>query len=80
MAAGSEPARTSPQREGKYPPPPDASPHHGVWKIAGEVVALGDGATLALGAKICAGWRMAAATPNIASCRQTQCAALAGRL
>ena len=41
------------QREGKYPPPPDASPIMGL-EIAGEVVALGDGATLALGAKICA--------------------------
>jgi NADPH2:quinone reductase len=41
------------QRTGKYPPPPDASPILGL-EIAGEVVALGEGATLPIGSKICA--------------------------
>jgi putative PIG3 family NAD(P)H quinone oxidoreductase len=41
------------QRTGKYPPPPDASPILGL-EIAGEVVAVGEGATLAIGTKICA--------------------------
>lgn len=41
------------QRTGAYPPPPGASPILGL-EIAGEVVALGEGATLAIGAKICA--------------------------
>ena len=41
------------QRTGSYPPPPGASPILGL-EIAGEVVALGEGATLALGSKVCA--------------------------
>ncbi|MBL6749986.1 MAG: NAD(P)H-quinone oxidoreductase [Nevskia sp.] len=42
------------QREGKYPPPPDASPVLGL-EIAGEVVALGAGvAAPAVGSKVCA--------------------------
>jgi NADPH:quinone reductase len=41
------------QRKGSYPPPPGASPILGL-EIAGEVVALGEGATLALGTKVCA--------------------------
>jgi NADPH2:quinone reductase len=41
------------QRAGSYPPPPGASPILGL-EIAGEVVALGEGATLALGSKVCA--------------------------
>ena len=41
------------QRKGAYPPPPDASPILGL-EVAGEVVALGAGATLPLGARVCA--------------------------
>ena len=42
------------QREGKYPPPADASPIMGL-EVAGEVVALGDGANqFAIGDKVCA--------------------------
>jgi NADPH:quinone reductase len=41
------------QREGKYPPPPGASPIMGL-EVAGEVVALGEGAEgFALGDKVC---------------------------
>jgi NADPH2:quinone reductase len=41
------------QRKGAYPPPPGASPILGL-EIAGEVVAAGEGATLAIGAQVCA--------------------------
>jgi NADPH2:quinone reductase len=41
------------QREGKYPPPPGASPILGL-EVAGEIAALGAGATLKLGDKVCA--------------------------
>ena len=42
------------QRKGAYPPPPDASPLLGL-EVAGEVVALGEGATaFAIGDKVCA--------------------------
>lgn len=42
------------QRQGKYPPPPGASPIPGL-EVAGEVVALGPGVTgPAVGAKVCA--------------------------
>jgi NADPH2:quinone reductase len=41
------------QRKGAYPPPPDASPILGL-EIAGEVAALGEGATLAVGTPVCA--------------------------
>lgn len=40
------------QRKGLYPPPPGASPHLGL-EVAGEVVAAGPGATLAVGSKVC---------------------------
>ena len=40
-------------RSGSYPPPPGASPLLGL-EVAGEVVALGEGATLALGERVCA--------------------------
>jgi len=41
------------QRQGKYPPPPDASPILGL-EVAGEIAALGAGATLKLGERVCA--------------------------
>src|SRR6185295_3779560 len=42
------------QRQGKYPPPPGASDVPGL-EVAGEVVAVGEGATgLALGERVCA--------------------------
>lgn len=42
------------QRQGHYPPPPDASPILGL-EVAGEVVAIGDGAQgYSLGDKVCA--------------------------
>lgn len=41
------------QRKGAYPPPPGASPILGL-EVAGEVVALGEGATLALGGPVTA--------------------------
>ena len=42
------------QRQGKYPPPPGASPHIGL-EVAGEVVALGEGASKCkLGDRVCA--------------------------
>ena len=41
------------QRSGAYPPPPDASPLLGL-EVAGEVVACGEGATLAVGSRVCA--------------------------
>jgi putative PIG3 family NAD(P)H quinone oxidoreductase len=41
------------QREGKYPPPPGASPVMGL-EVSGEIVALGTGATLKLGDRVCA--------------------------
>ncbi|MGV3548346.1 NAD(P)H-quinone oxidoreductase [Rhizobium sp.] len=42
------------QRQGSYPPPPGASPILGL-EVAGEVVAVGDGATgFSLGHKVCA--------------------------
>ena len=40
------------QRKGLYPPPPGASPHLGL-EVAGEVVAVGPGVALAVGAKVC---------------------------
>ena len=40
------------QRKGLYPPPPGASPHLGL-EVAGEVVAAGPGATLAVGSNVC---------------------------
>jgi NADPH2:quinone reductase len=41
------------QREGKYPPPPDASPVLGL-EVAGEVAAVGDGVdSLAVGDRVC---------------------------
>ena len=41
------------QRQGLYPPPPGASPLPGL-EIAGTIVALGEGADLALGQQVCA--------------------------
>jgi putative PIG3 family NAD(P)H quinone oxidoreductase len=41
------------QRQGKYPPPPGASPILGL-EVAGEIAALGAGATLKLGDTVCA--------------------------
>ncbi|MES2461383.1 MAG: NAD(P)H-quinone oxidoreductase [Armatimonadota bacterium] len=41
------------QREGKYPPPPGASPLMGL-EVAGVVVARGEQATLAMGEAVCA--------------------------
>ena len=41
------------QREGKYPPPPGASPLLGL-EVAGVVTARGETATLAIGASVCA--------------------------
>ena len=41
------------QREGKYPPPPGASPVLGL-EVSGEIAALGAGATLKLGERVCA--------------------------
>jgi putative PIG3 family NAD(P)H quinone oxidoreductase len=41
------------QRQGKYAPPPGASPILGL-EVAGEIAALGAGATLKLGARVCA--------------------------
>jgi len=41
------------QREGKYPPPPGASPVMGL-EVSGEIAALGTGATLKLGDRVCA--------------------------
>ncbi len=41
------------QRQGKYPPPPDASPVLGL-EVAGEIVAVGEGvATHAVGERVC---------------------------
>ena len=40
------------QRKGLYPPPPGASPHLGL-EVAGEVVAVGPGVSLAVGTKVC---------------------------
>ena len=40
------------QREGKYPPPPGASPHLGL-EVAGEVVAVGPGVSIQMGAQMC---------------------------
>lgn len=40
------------QRKGAYPPPPGASPHLGL-EVAGEVVAAGPGAALAIGSQVC---------------------------
>lgn len=42
------------QREGKYPPPPDASPYLGL-EVSGDVVALGEGvSSFAVGDAVCA--------------------------
>jgi NADPH2:quinone reductase len=41
------------QRQGKYPPPPGASPVLGL-EVSGEIAALGAGATLKLGERVCA--------------------------
>jgi putative PIG3 family NAD(P)H quinone oxidoreductase len=41
------------QRQGKYPPPPGASPVMGL-EVSGEIAALGAGATLKLGERVCA--------------------------
>ena len=41
------------QRQGKYPPPPGASLIPGL-EVAGEVIAVGAGTTLAIGQQVCA--------------------------
>jgi NADPH:quinone reductase len=41
------------QRQGKYPPPPGASPVLGL-EVSGEIAAVGAGATLKLGERVCA--------------------------
>ena len=59
------------QRQGFYAPPPGASDLPGL-EIAGEVVALGEGATrFKLGDARARRWSPAAATPNIASSHET---------
>ena len=40
------------QRAGHYPPPPGASPHLGL-EVAGEVIAVGPGVSLTVGAQVC---------------------------
>ena len=40
------------QRAGHYPPPPGASPHLGL-EVAGEIVAVGPGVTMAVGTQVC---------------------------